>query len=531
MKRVWLVVIVLAALAMSSAAGVSSGQAPGDEAGPENPASPAGQGGFEDKLSLRGEQAIMALVNSRISYEGMLRDGGAPVNGARNMTFQFFTASACAGSPVASVSKTNVPVNNGLFMVDLDVSQSLFNGQGLWLRVVVDSIGIGCQEVTPSPYALSLRPGAEIRGNSSALSLLVENTGTGDGIRSFANATGANYGALYAVNYGTGTGVYAYSSRGRGVYALTDYTNTYAVQGVALYNGAEFTTNYGGYFESRSRLGVGVYGRASYAGSGVKYAGRFECASETCTGVYAQTGGSYSSYAVRGEHTGTVADSGIGGWFSTEGPSNTAVMGDSRATTGFGVGGQFQSAGQYGTAVKAIATGANSTGLYASGGTNGLAAQFGGKVQLTNSSGATVIEMGEGLDYAEGFAVSDATGIVPGMVLVIDAAQPGKLALSSQPYDSRVAGVVAGANGLGSGVRLAAADADYDVALAGRVYCFVEGGETGVQPGDLLTTSATPGHAMKAADRDRAQGAILGKAMQPVESGQTGLILVLVALQ
>jgi hypothetical protein len=90
---------------------------------------------------------------------------------------------------------------------------------------------------------------------------------------------------------------------------------------------------------------------------------------------------------------------------------------------------------------------------------------------------------------------------------------------------------VAGAEGLGSGVRLGAEDFDYDVALAGRVYCYVDATAAAVEPGDLLTTSATPGYAMKATDHARAQGAILGKAMEGLEKGQRGLVLVLVTLQ
>jgi hypothetical protein len=46
----------------------------------------------------------------------------------------------------------------------------------------------------------------------------------------------------------------------------------------------------------------------------------------------------------------------------------------------------------------------------------------------------------------------------------------------------------------------------------------------------LLTTSNTPGHAMKAADAVKAQGAIIGKAMTGLKEGK-GLVLVLVNLQ
>ncbi len=154
-----------------------------------------------------------------------------------------------------------------------------------------------------------------------------------------------------------------------------------------------------------------------------------------------------------------------------------------------------------------------------------------GNLLIESSDGTDIVELGEGLDYAEGFDVSDKSKIASGSVLIIDSENPGKLALSNKPYDIKVAGIVAGAKGMGSGVRLGAEQFDYDVALAGRVYCNVDATEAAVQPGDLLTTSATCGYAMKAANYTRAQGAILGKAMEKLEKGKKGQILVLVTLQ
>jgi hypothetical protein len=51
-----------------------------------------------------------------------------------------------------------------------------------------------------------------------------------------------------------------------------------------------------------------------------------------------------------------------------------------------------------------------------------------------------------------------------------------------------------------------------------------------VEVGDLLTTSPTFGHAMKATDQAKAFGSIIGKALEPLRSG-TGLIRMLVSLQ
>jgi hypothetical protein len=95
-----------------------------------------------------------------------------------------------------------------------------------------------------------------------------------------------------------------------------------------------------------------------------------------------------------------------------------------------------------------------------------------------------------------------------------------------------VAGVVSGAGGFRSGIVMDSRHGQRrtPVALSGKVYCRVDAGYAPVEAGDLLTTSATLGHAMKATDPSRAFGATLGKALQPLGSG-SALIPILVALQ
>ena len=68
------------------------------------------------------------------------------------------------------------------------------------------------------------------------------------------------------------------------------------------------------------------------------------------------------------------------------------------------------------------------------------------------------------------------------------------------------------------------------MALTGRVYALVDAEQGAIVPGDLITTSATAGHGMKAGDPTRSHGAIIGKAMTGLSKGR-GLVLVLVALQ
>jgi hypothetical protein len=136
-----------------------------------------------------------------------------------------------------------------------------------------------------------------------------------------------------------------------------------------------------------------------------------------------------------------------------------------------------------------------------------------------------------GADCAEDFTVRDAARIEPGSVLVIDDA--GQLRESAAAYDRRVAGVVSGGGSFGPGIVLDKQRGLSDrkpVALIGKVYCKVDADAGAVAVGDLLTTAATPGHAMKAADPQRAFGAVIGKALAPLPSGR-GLIPILVALQ
>jgi hypothetical protein len=146
----------------------------------------------------------------------------------------------------------------------------------------------------------------------------------------------------------------------------------------------------------------------------------------------------------------------------------------------------------------------------------------------------SILRITGGADVAEVFEVSQADILEPGMVVVIDATQPGRLKLSSHAYDRTVAGVISGAAGLEPGLVIGetpvVGDSVFPVAITGRVFCWADVSNGPIEPGDLLTTSGIPGHAMKVTDYSRAQGAVIGKAMTGLNEGE-GLILVLIALQ
>ncbi|MEM1056304.1 MAG: hypothetical protein AAGI52_12330 [Bacteroidota bacterium] len=158
----------------------------------------------------------------------------------------------------------------------------------------------------------------------------------------------------------------------------------------------------------------------------------------------------------------------------------------------------------------------------------------GGLFSVNGDISTQALELKGGSDIAEPFDIADSPVLMPGMVVAIDAEAPGALRVADTEYDRTVAGIVSGAGGIQPGLTLrqegTIADGQHPVALTGRVYAYADASNGSIQPGDLLTTSNTPGHAMRATDADRAQGAILGKAMTPLEEG-TGLVLVLVSLQ
>jgi hypothetical protein len=96
-------------------------------------------------------------------------------------------------------------------------------------------------------------------------------------------------------------------------------------------------------------------------------------------------------------------------------------------------------------------------------------------------------------------------------------------------YDVRVAGVVSGAGGFKPALILdrQSGEGRHPIALIGKVFCKADASGAPIVPGDLLTTSAIPGHAMKVADPAKAIGAVIGKALRPLADGR-GMIPVMV---
>ncbi len=345
---------------------------------------------------------------------------------------------------------------------------------------------------------------AAIRGESdgtgaNGFGVYGSQNGSGWGVYGKCNSIGGGGGGVWGQSTG-GDGVFGQSSTANGVAGLSD-------SGPGVFGSS---TSSNGVYGSGSSSANGVYGTSS-SGRGLWGV------STTGDGVYGNSNSGRGVWGVGNTGDGVygVSTSGDGVSGSSGGAFKSGVYGVS--SNGSGYGGFFDN-----TTLGGIGLSANSSG-------GGIAFVANGTAQVN------VLQIMGGSDVAERFDIRD-EHVTPGSVVSIDSEHAGKLLVSAQAFDRKVAGVVSGAGGIKSGMVLGQngteATGDTRVALTGRVYCWCDASYGAVEPGDLLTTSPTSGHAMKVTNenRDRAQGAILGKAMTGLRHGR-GLVLILVGLQ
>jgi hypothetical protein len=272
--------------------------------------------------------------------------------------------------------------------------------------------------------------------------------------------------------------------------------------------------------QSETGDGVVGVGRRGVFGSSDAYQG-VSGFSKTNAGVAGESNQFHAIYGVSHDphNAGVIGINDKNGWGVVGRSDQTAISGES--THGRGVFGSSQT----------------DVGVHGKGGL--LAGLFEGNVKVTGElyvQGNVRLPAGsdillEGADCAEHFDVMGSGVIAPGTVVVLG--KNGALEESGQAYDRRVAGVVSGAGKFRPAIVL---DKQHDignrqpVALIGKVYCKVDADIAPIDVGDMLTTSSTPGHAMKADDPARAFGAVIGKALETMPSGK-GLLPILVCLQ
>lgn len=358
-------------------------------------------------------------------------------------------------------------------------------------------------------------------GNSAGGVAVAGNSDTGIGVK----GSSRSYQGLSGFSE-TNAGVAAESKQFHAVFAVSHDINNAGVYG---------TNDGGGWGVSGHSTRVGVSGESpggrgveglSASGIGVRGSSQtFQGVSgfsESNAGVAAESNHFHAVFAISHDanNAGVIGINDANGWGVVGRSERVGVSGES--THGRGVMGISQ----------------HDVGVHGRGGL--LAGFFEGDVKVVGElyvdgnvripgHGDLILE---GADCAERFRVDEEVGDADaGTVMVI--CEDGSLQPACGAYDRRVAGVVSGAGSFRPGIILDGGQLERrsrPIALIGKVYCKVDADFGAIEVGDLLTTSTTPGHAMKATDAVRSFGAVLGKAIGRLERGR-GLLPMLVALQ
>ena len=457
-----------------------------------------------------------AVVASGISYQGRLTDsGGTPSNGTYTMRFVVYNADV-AGSSLWDSGNLNIDVENGLFNVKLGVSQASFNGQALWLSIIVDGQTLSPrQEILPAPYALSLRPGATIVGDA---------LDTGEA-------------ALSGSAPATGTALRADANGGMGLYGSS--TNNYGVRGTS-------SNSWGGYFSSSGGYGI----RVETSGADHYDHGAFVTA-QSGYGVLAR---SATNQGVRGEAgnvagiaqpLGAVGVVGIGANRGTYGSSSSGIGLYGVSSSNYGVWGQSSEwRGVTGRTSRAD----NNYGFYTpdnlfslninlagavmqvmqNGGTEPLAP---GDVVVFSGINRTVTAVDAPIVQVSRAHTANSTAVA-GVVFSrfnIDAVDPDLEFPDDTAQERRVEMDVTPPGEVAPGEFLL-------VVVQGPALVRASALAGSIQPGDLLSTGGISGVAGKAAVMNvngletAVPGTVFGKALEPLDEAQE-MIYVYVTLQ
>ncbi len=530
----------------------------------------------------------VSQAQTPFTYQGKLENSGTPYTGTVQIRLGLYTV-VSGLTPMRQEVMTNVSVTNGIFTVTpTTFIASDFPGAGRWLQIEVSTDAGGTytpltprQQVTHTPYAIHAKqaetattitgtvPATQISGFISPSSL---GAGTINQTLSFSPASGAPFtvgGTTKVTNLnsdlfdgldstaflrttgGTISGTFTLGSASGTVLSLEEAgtlrlkpgalgskltfgDGNYCTIGESLtadddmvltanaINIGTVTTQYpkGGFldfgFNTRQMLnlwgaeyGIGVQGDTQYFRSNNNYA-----------------------WFKGGVHDDGTYNAGTGGMalMTLNGGGELDLKGTS---CGYALVNRDNQAKRW--EMYSRNSGSTDQLAFYSSSAGGDVASFSpnGDLYLVGELTTTVLTIRGGADVAEPFEMTKPDEMEPGSVVIIDEDNPGKLKLSRDANDARVAGIISGAGGVKPGLRLhqeGVIEGDHHVALSGRVYVKADASLAAIKPGDLLTTSGTAGHAMKVRDYDQAHGAILGKAMSRLDKG-TGLVLVLVSLQ
>lgn len=483
------------------------------------------------------------------NYQGKLSDAGNPANGTYQMEFKLFDAPAGGNQIGATVSVNSVTVNQGIFDAQLDFGAGAFPGADRFLEIAVrrnageNYVTLSPREqINTTPQAIRSRS-AETADNAVQLggvaaseyptTASISNTFINNEVSPLTKLGGAPQNASFNIS---GDGI---------IGGVVGIGTTAPEAGYKLDVGGRTVLRPGGsggtifFGTPNTETGMTITGtnRADLRFDGTI----FSFTAGTGPGVPANRGVVVNTSGEVGINSlpepGLKLNIGGVGRFVT--PNGNINLGTPNSELGITFTGSNRADLRFdGTSVRLLA----GTGTGVMPNTNGIAITANGNVgvgtvnptvkfEVAGTMKTNILQIAGGSDLAENFAVADE--IKPGMVVAIDPNNAGKLVLARGAYNRQVAGIVSGANNLSAGMilpNLNQSENSMPVALSGRVWVYADATKNPILAGDLLTTSDTPGYAMKVTKYKKANGAIIGKAMTELKSG-TGMVLVLVALQ
>lgn len=117
-------------------------------------------GGAALGVALAARAEAVVLQNT-FSYQGFLEDGSGPITDTCDLEFKLWDDPTAGSQIPPTVTKTGIPITDGLFSVHLNFGPAAFDGEDRYLEIGVKCTGdisfttLGPrQPITPVPYAL-----------------------------------------------------------------------------------------------------------------------------------------------------------------------------------------------------------------------------------------------------------------------------------------------------------------------------------------------------------------------------------------
>jgi hypothetical protein len=531
--------------------------------------------------------SVAHAQGTAFSYQGRLNNGGTPTTGLYDFSFKVFGVAADGAALAGPIVFNGMAVTNGLFNVSLDFGPDIFTGGARWLEIAVRANGVGTLTVLtprssllPTPYAIFAgKAGSVASGTVTATQLNTVGPAptpgqflSYDGGNLAWTAPGVAAGNIWSLNgssayynagnvgIGTSTPAHRLGIAGGPVWTSHGWIGAASlVSGSAIGWGANSAGNRFGLGFSSG--GFGLFRTASDPGTAASpalYDFLIDNTGNVGLGTTFPQGKLHLYDAVNSVSHRIETGGSTNSWSRVEfkNPNGQWNMGTSRsfnndefyiqrnglpisfaldagafsarfAVADFFLGHPTRRGAAGRALVDWVKPGTSVHQLVLNFANDWEETVIGGSVTEVKA-----LRITGGADLAEPFQMKE-DELEKGSVVVIDEEHPGRLKRSTSAYDKRVAGIISGANGINPGIALhqeGVLEGGQNVALSGRVYVQADATLGAIKPGDLLTTSDTPGHAMKVTDHINAQGAILGKAMSALKEGK-GMVLVLVTLQ